>query len=57
MPYEIVRNDDEINQVLCDCEEAEENAASHFPGSIYEAGVLYAIEWLIGLDDTHPLDQ
>ena len=57
MTYENVRSDEEIDDLLNDCMEADESGTSRFPGSMYEQGVQYAIEWLIGQDDTHPLEQ
>ncbi len=56
MSYRVVRSEEEIDDVLDDCLKAEDDG-SRFPGASYESGVRYAIEWLIGLGDTHPLDE
>jgi len=55
--YEIVRNTEEINDVLDDCLDVVEGKTSRFPGMTYEDGVKYAIEWLTEKGRPHPLED
>ena len=55
--YKVVRTEKEVDDVICDCLEAEESGASRFPGASYEEGVQYAIRWLTDPDAVHPLEE
>lgn len=48
--------ENEINDVLNACMEAENDGHSKYPGMSYEQGVKYAIEWMTG-DGPHPLED
>lgn len=50
----VVRSENEINQLLNRCVESEESGISEFPGMTYEQGIKAAIEYLEGGD--YPLD-
>ena len=54
---EIVRSEQEINQLLNQCAEAEEMCTTKFSGMTYEQGIKEGIEWLIGDTDCNPLDD
>lgn len=54
---EIVRTDQEINQLLNQCTEAEEMSTTKFPGMSYEQGIKEAINWLTGNSICNPLDE
>ncbi len=53
----IVQSDDDVNDVLQRCDEAEENGATEVPGMTYEQGIAAAIRWITGQWSDHPLDQ
>lgn len=53
----IMRTDEEINDLLNRCMEAEGNAKSKYPSMTYEQGVLYTIRWLFDASESHPLDE
>lgn len=57
MGYQVVRTEDEIDELLNECSECEETGDSHFPGMSYENGVKAAIEWLNGDTDSHPIKE
>ena len=46
----------EIDDVLNACMEAEDEGSSIFPGMSYEQGVTYAINWMRG-EGPHPLEN
>lgn len=46
--------EEEINELLNRCSEAEESGESNYPGMLYEQGIKAAIEWLEGGD--YPFD-
>jgi len=52
----IERTQEEIDDVLNGCIDAE-NEGSKFPGMSYEEGIKYAIEWILGESDVHPLEE
>ena len=54
---EIVRSEQEINELLNQCAEAEEMCTTKFSGMTYEQGIKEGIEWLIGDTDCNPLDD
>lgn len=54
---EIVRTEKEINQLLNECDEAEDMGTTKFPGMTYEQGIKEAIEWLSGDSNCYPLDD
>nr|DAL13620.1 MAG TPA_asm: hypothetical protein [Caudoviricetes sp.] len=53
----IVRNEQEIWDLLNQCSEAEETGSSQYPGMSYEGGIKAAIEWITGDVDIHPLNE
>jgi len=46
----------EIDDVLNTCMEAEDDGRSIYPGMSYEQGVLAAINWMRG-DGVHPIEE
>ena len=50
----VQRTDDQVNDLLNRCAEAEEIGESAYPGMSYEQGIKAAIEWLEGGD--YPFD-
>lgn len=50
----VQRTDDQVNDLLNRCAEAEETGESAYPGMTYEQGIKAAIEWLEGGD--YPFD-
>lgn len=58
MPYRPkFRTDEEVDDLLHDCMEAEATGRSKYPGESYEAGISAAIHWLLdtGRVGEHPL--
>lgn len=53
----IKRTEDEINNLLNQCSDAEEEGVSKYPGMKYEDGIKAAIEWLLGYIEDHPLNE
>jgi len=48
--------DDEINEVLNECDEHINDGTSKFPGMSYEDGIKAGIEWVKGwTDGTNPM--
>jgi len=54
---EIIRTDQEIKQLLNECEEAENMGITRFPKMTYEQGIKEAIQWLSCYSNTDPLDD
>lgn len=54
---EIVRNEQEIWDLLNQCADAEEIGSSKYPGMSYEQGIKAAIEWIIGDINDHPINE
>lgn len=50
----VVRSENEINELLNRCVESEESGISEYPGMTYEQGIKAAIEYLEGGD--YPFD-
>lgn len=50
----VKRTDEEVNELLNRCSEAEENGESAYPGMTYEQGIKAMAEWLEGGD--YPFD-
>jgi hypothetical protein len=48
--------ENEINEVLNACLEAEDDGRSIYPGMSYEQGVVMAINWMRG-DGPHPIED
>ena len=46
----VVRTQEEIDEVLNRCIEAEASGKSGYPGMRFEEGVKYAIDWLLNKD-------
>lgn len=57
MIYKIKKTPEEINDLLNACVESEATEKSKFPGMSYEEGVKYALEWVLGISDVHPLQD
>ena len=57
MPYEIVKSDEEINDLIQRCMDAEAKGTTKYFGLTYEQGVKVALDWVTGNDDIHPLDE
>jgi len=53
--HTVKRTDDEIDNLLNECVETEEE--SKFPGMTYEQGIQMAIRWLIGEEETNPMED
>ena len=53
--YRIVRSDDEIDDVLNECAEAEESG-SKFSGMSYEDGMMAMFHWLTDASEPGPLE-
>lgn len=51
----VMRTEDEVNDLLNQCVEAEDSGRSKFPGMTYEQGVRNAIDWLTGNSDDNPM--
>jgi len=49
--------EDQINDVLNKCLDAEENGETVFPGMSYEQGVKAGIEYVSDTDNPHPFDE
>lgn len=56
MSYRLVRDDDEIDDVLGACVEAEADGTS-WPGMSYEQGVQAAIRWMTDESANHPIEE
>lgn len=52
----MARTEEEINDLLNKCAEAEDTGESKYPGMTYENGIAAAINWLTGNTDDNPLD-
>ena len=57
MTYTVAKTDDEIDDVLNQCIEAEAEGRRRYPGMSYEEGVRAGIEWALGLTDDPPFDS
>lgn len=57
MLYEIVRSEEEINNLLNECDEAEEVGQTKFLGMTYEQGIKTAILWLTEQSELNPLED
>ena len=53
--YEIVRSDEEIDDLLDQCIKASERG-TRFPGETYENGIRNAIEWLTDNSSVFPME-
>jgi hypothetical protein len=56
MGREIVRTDEEIDQLLNECCDQINTGGSKFSGMTYEQGLDAAIRWLTGDADEYPLE-
>jgi len=52
----IVRNEQDIRELLHQCNDAEE-FGTNYPGMSYEQGIKAAIEWITGDIDIHPIND
>lgn len=55
MSHGVVRTEEEINDVLNECADAENSGRSKVPAALYEEGVKAGIQWLTGDTNDHPL--
>ncbi len=55
--YKVIRTDDEINDLLNECDEAEEFGRPKFPSMTYEQGLKAAIMWLTEQYVANPLEE
>lgn len=55
--YAIERSNEEIDEALGICIDAEAEGTSQYPGMTYEDGVKAALEWVIGETDEPPFDE
>lgn len=53
----LVRDQEEVWDMLNRCAEAFDSGQSAFPGMSYEEGVAAAIRWLTERDEPGPLDE
>lgn len=53
---EIVRTQEEIDDVLNECVEIENNEGSRFHGMSYEQGLQDMYAWLVGESNDNPLE-
>ena len=53
----IIRTEQEIFELLDQCNDAVNISTSVYPGMSYEQGVKAAIEWIIGDTDEHPINE
>jgi len=49
--------EDQINEVLNKCSEAEEGGETKWPGMTYEQGVKNGIEWVLGYISANPVEE
>lgn len=54
---DIVRTEQEVQDLLDQCMNAEVTGSSNYPGMNYEQGIKAGIEWIIGDTDDHPIDD
>ena len=57
MYYEIARTDQDIDDVLQQCSDAENEDKTEFPNMTYEQGVKAAINWVTGCTECHPINK
>jgi hypothetical protein len=55
--YEIKRSNEEIDDLLNQCAEAEDRGDSRFFGMTYEQGIKCALEWVLGELEEYPLPE
>jgi len=53
--YEMVRTDEEIDDLIIECMRKANDGRSKYPGMTYEQGIRAAIEWLVDHAEQHPL--
>ena len=53
---EVVRDEDEINDLLDVCSDSETTGHSRYPGMTFEQGIKAGIEWLTDADAEHPME-
>lgn len=54
---EVVRDREEVDELLNQCSESEDEGVSKFPGMSYEQGIRAGIDWLTGQRDENPMDD
>jgi len=54
---QIYPSEQEINEVLNKCSDNIDKSKSKFPGMSYEEGVESAIRWILGDEETNPMDD
>lgn len=55
--YRVERSNEEIDELLNRCADAESDGKSQYPGMTYEQGMLAGIEWLLGVTDEPPFED
>lgn len=57
LTYIIKRKNDEIDELLNMCADAQNTGESKYPGMTYEQGIEAALMWAFGESDAHPLRE
>ena len=55
--YHIHRDDQQIDDILNLCSERIEQGGSKFTGMTYEQGIDAAIQWILGNEDSNPMED
>jgi hypothetical protein len=53
---DIVRTEQEVDELLNQCAEYTEQGETKYPGLTYEQGVTAALEWVCGYTDEVPME-
>ncbi len=56
---DVRQTDEDVEELVDRCIEAEDTGRSKFPGMNYEQGITAALHWALdmGVDQDHPLDD
>lgn len=57
MSITLVRSESEVNELLDACTAMEAAGETKYPGMSYEQGVKYALDWVLGNSDEHPMED
>lgn len=49
--------EDEIRDAVARAYDLQDSVGSQWPGASYEQGVTAALNWVLGEDDAHPLEE
>lgn len=55
--YEVKVSEKDIDAVIDQCIQVDATGDTRFPAMTYEQGVKYALEWVLGISDDHPLQD